>query len=113
MCLGVYKRGVVLGMVIGWGNLNGIVSSNIYRSPDAPRFFPGHGTVLGYLTCFLLGGSTLQYFLLKWENGKRLRGERDHRIEGLSEKEVGELGDKRYVLPPPLVSCGLFDGRLC
>lgn len=30
---GVYKRGIVLGFVIGWGNLNGIVSSNIYRNP--------------------------------------------------------------------------------
>lgn len=29
--LGVYKRGITLGIVIGWGNLNGIVSSNIYR----------------------------------------------------------------------------------
>ncbi|KAF1997984.1 MFS general substrate transporter, partial [Amniculicola lignicola CBS 123094] len=28
---GVYKRGVTLGFVIGWGNLNGVVSSNIYR----------------------------------------------------------------------------------
>lgn len=30
---GVYKRGVVLGMVIGWGNINGLVASNIYRTP--------------------------------------------------------------------------------
>ena len=26
---GVYKRGVTLGFVIGWGNLNGVVSSNM------------------------------------------------------------------------------------
>lgn len=31
---GVYKRGVVIGCVIGWGNLNGVVSSNIYRAKD-------------------------------------------------------------------------------
>jgi len=93
----VYKRGVVLGMVIGWGNINGAVSSNIYRGADAPRFYPGHGTVLGYLTVFLLGGSVLQYSLLKRENGKRLRGERDYWAEGLTAKEVEDLGDKRYV----------------
>lgn len=92
---GVYKRGVTLGMVIGWGNLNGVVSSNIYRSADAPRFFPGHGTVLGYLTLFLLGGSTLQYLLLKRENGKRLRGERDYLVEGKNQVEIEELGDVR------------------
>ena len=34
---GVYKRGVALGIIIGWGNLNGIVSSNIYRAQDKPR----------------------------------------------------------------------------
>ena len=27
---GVYKRGITLGFVIGWGNLNGVVSSNMY-----------------------------------------------------------------------------------
>ena len=43
---GVYKRGITLGFVIGWGNLNGIVSSNIYRSQDKPRFIPGHAVVL-------------------------------------------------------------------
>jgi len=32
---GVYKRGVVVGTVIGWGNLNGIMSSNIYRTQDS------------------------------------------------------------------------------
>lgn len=35
---GVYKRGVTLGFVIGWGNLNGVVSSNIYRDADKPRY---------------------------------------------------------------------------
>ena len=93
--LGVYKRGVTLGIVIGWGNLNGIVSSNIYRQVDAPRFYPGHGTVLGYLTVFLFGGSILQHFLLRRENAKRRAGLRDHWAEGLSSVEAEALGDMR------------------
>lgn len=92
---GVYKRGVSLGIIIGWGNLNGIVSSNIYRGKDSPRFYPGHGTVLAYLVIFLLGGSILQYLLLQRENTKRRRGDRDHWIEGLSAEEIEHLGDKR------------------
>ena len=92
---GVYKRGIQLGFVIGWGNLNGIVSSNIYRTKDSPRYKPGHGVVLGYETLFLLGGSLLQYFLLKQENAKRRRGERDYWIEGKSEAEIEKLGDMR------------------
>jgi hypothetical protein len=109
---GVYKRGtllcpststyllmlcvgIMLGFVIGWGNLNGIVASNIYRAEDKPRFKPGHGTVLGYLTAFLLGGSVVQHLLLRRENAKRRNGERDHWIQGKSEEEIEKLGDKR------------------
>ncbi|KAL5052175.1 hypothetical protein BDW71DRAFT_193582 [Aspergillus fruticulosus] len=92
---GVYKRGVTLGFVIGWGNLNGIVSSNIYRGEDAPNFYPGHGTVMAYLVLFQLGGSLLQYVLLRRENAKRRRGERDHWVEGMEQSEIQALGDKQ------------------
>jgi hypothetical protein len=91
----VYKRGITLGFVIGWGNLNGVVASNIYRGEDAPRFLPGHGTVLAYLTLFLFGGSLLQRFMLVKENKKRRAGLRDGWAEGKSEDEVERLGDRR------------------
>ena len=90
---GVYKRGIVLGFVIGWGNINGIVSSNIYFK--APRFKVGHGVVMGYMLVCLVGGSTLMTFLLRRENAARQAGKRDHLVEGLSEKEAESLGDKR------------------
>lgn len=93
--IGVYKRGVSLGFIIGWGNLNGIVSSNIYRDKDKPRYYPGHGVVLGYLVLFLFGGSVVQYLLLRRENGKRRRGERDQWVEGLDHSQIELLGDKR------------------
>ena len=92
---GVYKRGVTLGFVIGWGNLNGIVSSNIYRTKDAPRYLPGHGVVLGYLVCFLFGGSLVQHLLLRRENAKRRAGLRDSWIDGKNEDEIEMLGDRR------------------
>lgn len=92
---GVYKRGVVLGFVIGWGNLNGIVSSNIYAATDAPRFVPGHSTVLAYMVCCLWGGSFLMYMLLRRENNLRLTGKRDHWVQGMSPREAEALGDKR------------------
>lgn len=84
-----------LGFIIGWGNLNGIVSSNIYRDNDKPKYYPGHGVVLGYLVLFLFGGSVVQYFLLRRENAKRRRGERDQSIEGLTPNQIELLGDKR------------------
>jgi predicted MFS family arabinose efflux permease len=90
---GVYKRGIVLGFVIGWGNLNGVVSSNIYFR--GPRFPEGHGVVIAYMSVFLLGGSALMTFLLRLENKKRRDGKRDHWIEGKSYHEIEALGDKR------------------
>ncbi|QSS59713.1 MFS transporter [Histoplasma capsulatum] len=92
---GVYKRGIILGFVIGWGNIQGCITSNIYRGEDRPRFYPGHATVLAYLVIFLLGGSVLQYTLLRKENRKRLRGERNYWVEGLDPTQVGMRGDKR------------------
>ncbi|KAH6650432.1 major facilitator superfamily domain-containing protein [Chaetomium tenue] len=90
---GVYKRGVVLGFVIGWGNLNGIVSSNVYF--NGPRYPEGHAVMIAYLALFLFGGSVLMTVLLRRENAKRQRGERDHWVQGLTEKEVEKLGDQR------------------
>lgn len=90
---GVYKRGIVLGFVIGWGNLNGVVSSNIYF--NEPRFFEGHSIIVAYLLICTLGGSILMTTLLHMENKRRRAGERDHWVEGLSTEEVEMLGDNR------------------
>ncbi|KAI9695441.1 MAG: hypothetical protein M1820_008626 [Bogoriella megaspora] len=92
---GVYKRGVVTGTVIGWGNLNGVVASEIYRNKDKPKYYPGHGTVLGYLVVFLLGGSVVTELLLMRENRLRKAGKRDYQIEGKTEDEIAHLGDQR------------------
>jgi MFS family permease len=92
---GVYKRGITIGFVIGWGNLNGVVSSNIYRQKDKPRFFLGHGVVLAYLTLFLFGGSMVTRTMLAAENKKRREGKRDGWVEGKSEQEVLEMGDRK------------------
>ncbi|KAG6004048.1 hypothetical protein E4U21_001444 [Claviceps maximensis] len=90
---GVYKRGIVLGFVIGWGNLNGVVSSVIYRWP--PHYFQGHGTILAYLVVCMFGGSLIFAIALNRENKKRRRGERDHWIQGMTAAEMDGLGDKR------------------
>ncbi|KAG1821015.1 MFS general substrate transporter [Suillus subaureus] len=49
---GDLKRGVVLAMVIGLGNLGGICSSFIYIDP--PRFHIGHGTIMGFLSLSII-----------------------------------------------------------
>ncbi|KAK0647121.1 major facilitator superfamily domain-containing protein [Cercophora newfieldiana] len=90
---GVYKRGIVLGIMIGWGNLNGIVSSNVWS--DGPRFFSGHGICIAYLAVCLFGGSLLFHVLLSRENAKRRAGERNHLTLGKTESEMDLMGDRR------------------
>ncbi len=93
---GVYKRGVSLGTVIAWGNLNGVMSSNIYRTQDAPWYRLGHSVVLGYLTIGLLGGSVANLVFLQIGNQRRDRlrqDERDGKLSGLSEEDQHHLAD--------------------
>ncbi|CUA69510.1 putative transporter C1002,16c [Schizosaccharomyces pombe 972h-] [Rhizoctonia solani] len=83
---GSYKRSVALGMIISFGNLNGAVSSNIYRARDKPWYRLGHGIVLMYI---VIGWVTSLAFiiLLRRENAKRERGECDEVLTGASGSE--------------------------
>ncbi|KAK3648194.1 hypothetical protein LTR56_007606 [Elasticomyces elasticus] len=90
---GVYKRGVVIGTIVGFGNLNGVVSSNIYLKSESPRYWTGHAVVLSWQLAFLMGGSVFLWVMLGRENKKRLNGQRDYLIEGKSEDEIRFLGD--------------------
>jgi MFS family permease len=92
---GVYKRGVVIGIVVGWGNLNGVVSSNIYITSESPRFWTGHAVVLAYLTVCLLGGTIFMHVMLRIENAKRRSGKRDNMHEGKTSEQIWIAGDKR------------------
>ncbi|KAK2728195.1 major facilitator superfamily transporter [Colletotrichum kahawae] len=90
---GMYKRGVVMGFVIGWGNLSGILSSFTYRHP--PLFIEGHAVVIGFMTLYLCVGSLSMMALLRKENWKRRLGKRDYWIEGKTLEEIADLGDDR------------------
>ncbi|KAK0239198.1 MFS general substrate transporter [Armillaria nabsnona] len=89
---GAYKRGVTLAMVISLGNLNGAVSANVYRADNMPWYPLGHGLVLLYL-CIGAVFSIVYLILLKRENKKRERGERDEVI-GDSIEKVPEENDR-------------------
>ncbi|KXN83912.1 hypothetical protein AN958_00992 [Leucoagaricus sp. SymC.cos] len=86
---GAYKRSVTLGMAIGFGNINGAVTSNIYRAEDRPWYRLGHGIVLAYIGIGFFS-SILFAVLLHQENLKRERGERDEIIEGVDNKNARE-----------------------
>ena len=92
---GLYKRGVIIGTMVGWGNIMGVISSNIYLSKESPRFWTGHGILLSWEVVFLLCGSINLYLLLGRENKKRKAGERDHWLEGKSQEDIKFMGDQR------------------
>lgn len=109
---GVYKRGVIIGIVVGWGNLNGVVSftqpclnmvmlttmqvsSNIYLVQERPRYWTGHGTVLAYQIVCLLGGTIFMYLMLRRENKLRLSGKRDNMHAGKTPEQIWVAGDNR------------------
>lgn len=71
---GSLKHTVVLGLVIGWGNLNSIISSNIYLVKQAPQFWTGHSMVLEYQVIFLLGDSIFMHFALARQNKLQREG---------------------------------------
>ncbi|SPO06214.1 related to allantoate permease [Cephalotrichum gorgonifer] len=92
---GSLKRAFVLGMVVGWGNLNGVVSSNIYLDREKPRYFTGHGVVLAYLVGPLLGGSIFMHLALRRMNANRRAGKLDKEWSELSEEGKWIKGDRR------------------
>jgi len=63
------------------------VSSNVYRSNDSPWYPIGHGIVLTYIGIGWISTLILR-FVLKAENDRRDRGERD--------EIIGESGEKGY-----------------
>ncbi|EIM82963.1 MFS general substrate transporter [Stereum hirsutum FP-91666 SS1] len=85
------KRGVVIAMVIGIGNLGGICSSFIYY--DSPRFHHGHGTMMGWLGLTIISTAVLmwRYSVINAEKEALCKREG---IDDSREEEFRELGDE-------------------
>ncbi|KAI0339597.1 MFS general substrate transporter [Trametopsis cervina] len=92
---GSYKRSVTLAMVISFGNINGAVSSNVYRGQDKPWYTLGHGIVLMYIGIAIICAIAYRT-LLKRENDRRDRGERDEVIVGVNEDREDLLVNGRF-----------------
>ncbi|KAG9086957.1 hypothetical protein FRC07_012948 [Ceratobasidium sp. 392] len=67
---GSTKRGVGLAMHVGFGNLGGIIGAFIYRSKNAPHFYPGHGTLIATLTMSAILSLFMTTYLSR-ENARR------------------------------------------
>ena len=87
---GQTKRATANAMQISIGNLGAVLGTQLYRTESAPRFFLGHAFAFGYLIINVLVVGTL-WIVLKRENARRERGERDAKLQGISDDEW--LGD--------------------
>ncbi|PAV19726.1 MFS general substrate transporter [Pyrrhoderma noxium] len=83
---GALKRAISMALLASLNNLTGLISTNIYRANDAPRYFLGHSVSLTYLAIGHVS-AIVTHIMLRKENERRDRGERDEVIVG---KEGGD-----------------------
>jgi predicted MFS family arabinose efflux permease len=98
---GSTKRAIGIAMHVGFGNLGGVLAAFSYRATDAPRYFSGHGLLLGTTTmsACLCVYMTL-YLRRENERRNRLMAENNLTLEAYSEdmKEAErERGDNATV----------------
>ena len=85
---GHYKRSVSAAMTVGFGNLGGIVASNVFFTEEAPLYRTGYGVGLGFLWICGLGCVVLCVGVIL-ENKKRDRLE----AEGQRSAGLKNAGD--------------------
>jgi len=88
---GATKRAVGIAMHVGFGNLGGVIAGFSFRTVDAPRYFRGHGMLIGMVTMSLCLSVFMHLYLIR-ENARR-----DAEPKSLHEKDERELGDNASV----------------
>lgn len=105
------KRAFGTGLQLSLGNCAGIMSSfvsdtlatikpeswlltisQLYPAKEGPRFVRGHAVTLS-MVAFASAVYAFMTFYYARVNARRARGEEDHKIQGMSESEIRELGD--------------------
>ncbi|KAH8431086.1 uncharacterized protein LDX57_008747 [Aspergillus melleus] len=94
---GDYKRAAGMAMHIGLGNLAGAMSSNFYRTQDAPEYVLGHALELGFCGVGMIAVLVLR-FSYKTINKKRENVD----VSLYNPAEMAKMGDRspmfRYML---------------
>ena len=67
---GATKRAVGIAMHVGFGNLGGVIAGFSFRSVDAPRYFSGHGLLIGMVSMALALSVFMHLYLVR-ENARR------------------------------------------
>ena len=108
-----------MGLVFSFGNASGIISSEVYRDKDKPRFILGHACAVGFAVLNFVMATILTIYNRR-ENARRYAkygppptpedpqdiDSDEYRkrwgLEGYTREEIIELGDKhpahRYLI---------------
>lgn len=76
---GIYKRSVVIGWIVSFGNINGAATTNVYRRQDSPHYTLGHGIIILYLALGFVS-TAIYYVGLRRANARREQGLCDETI---------------------------------
>ncbi|TFK86321.1 MFS general substrate transporter [Polyporus arcularius HHB13444] len=100
---GHYKRGVGIAMQLSFSSFGGIISSNIYRTQDAPRYILGHALEMGFMAIALLLVPLTVFCYMRINTQRETgRGEEIEKDVRWAPEELRRLGDRapdfRYTL---------------
>ncbi|KAG9255500.1 major facilitator superfamily domain-containing protein [Emericellopsis atlantica] len=86
------KRTVATGLQLTIGNAAGIPAPFLYRNDQGPRFVTGHAVSMAFIAI-----AASIYLLMWWwfrrQNQRKMNGEEDHKVVGMTEEEIDELGE--------------------
>ncbi|KAI9816601.1 MAG: hypothetical protein M1827_001734 [Pycnora praestabilis] len=87
------KRTTATGLQLTIGNASGIMAPFLYVTTEAPRYVRGHGVTLA-----MVGFAAIMYgfmwFCFVIINAGRRNGKEDHKVAGMTDGDIAELGDK-------------------
>ncbi|KAH8679462.1 major facilitator superfamily domain-containing protein [Ilyonectria robusta] len=86
------KRTVATGLQVTIGNMAGIPAPFLYPKVDGPRYVKGHAISMAFIAM----ASVIYLSFWAWFrhlNQRKASGKEDHRIQGLREEEIEELGE--------------------
>ncbi|SCZ93505.1 BZ3500_MvSof-1268-A1-R1_Chr6-3g08705 [Microbotryum saponariae] len=96
---GTTKRAVGTGLTLGIASLGGIISSNVYRTVDAPEYLLGHGVLIATSVMGIIA-SCVYAFLLKRSNAAKDRWHAEqnalpeHQRKVFTVQELRDMGDR-------------------